>query len=93
MSNNINEVWVFNGENSRFSSGIFSNKKNAEEWIKKHNLSGVLTLYFVDIPPYEWAIENNFFIPKTEKEKTSEFIQKFTSGSQEHNHYELGKEN
>ena len=84
------EVWVFNGFNSRFPSGIFSDREKAEVWIKSHNLTGVLTLYPLDQGLYEWAIKKEFFIVSKEVEKTPEFVQKFTSASQEHYHYENG---
>lgn len=84
-------LWIFNGSNSRFCSGVFSSRKNAEDWIKKNKLSGLLTLYPIDEGAYEWAINHNFFSPSKDSEKTPEFIQKFTSASQEHYHYENGK--
>lgn len=87
----INEVWVFNGANSRFPSAIFTNKKNAEDWISKHVLSGILTLYPLNQSVYEWAVTNKYFAPKSAKESSPEFIQKFSSASQEHFHYENGK--
>ena len=82
--------WIFNGSNSRFCSGVFSSKENAENYIKKYNLSGLLTLYPLDESAYDWAINNNFFSPSKDTEKTVEFIQSFTSSSQEHFHYENG---
>jgi hypothetical protein len=84
-------VWIFSGGNSRFGSGVFSNRENAEKWIAKYQLSGVLTLYPVDEGVYDWAIRNKFFAPKKESETAAEFIQKFSSASQEHYHYENGQ--
>ncbi|MGN7721768.1 DUF7710 domain-containing protein [Chitinophaga sp. 22620] len=83
-------VWVFNGENSRFSSGIFKNIEKAEEWIFTNKLSGILTKYPLDIGVYDWAIQNGFFSVKKEDQKQPAFIGKFSSGSQEHFHYENG---
>lgn len=85
------EVWVFYGINGRFASGIFSNKENAEIWIKKHKLSGTLTWYIVDEGIYDWALINGYFEIKRSTQQESEFIGKFTSGSQPHFHYENGE--
>ena len=83
-------IWVFHGANARFTSGVFSTKATADQWIKKHKLTGLLTCYPLDTGCYDWAIESNFFEPKNESQITSEFIQKFTTASQEHYHYENG---
>ena len=87
----VEAIWVFNGAASHFPSGVFSSKEVAEEWITKHSLTGVLTKYPVDIGVYEWAIQNGFLKPAEEREKTASFIQRFSSASQEHYHYEDGK--
>jgi hypothetical protein len=83
-------VWVFNGNNSSFPSGIFSTRELAENFIIEYKLSGVLTLYPLDQSVYDWAISNNFFSIKKDDEKTPKFIQRFSSASQEHFHYENG---
>ncbi|MBI1281300.1 MAG: hypothetical protein GC179_24445 [Anaerolineaceae bacterium] len=88
----IDEVWLFNGTNAQFPSGIFSSRERAEEWIQKHRLSGILTKYPVDISVYDWAIENGLFRVKDEEKKTANFIQRFSSASQEHYHYENGEQ-
>jgi hypothetical protein len=84
-------VWVFCGNNATFPSAVFSQRKDAEEWISRHELSGTLTAYPIDKPAYDWAIETGSFEPKKPKHKTSEFIQKFSSASQEHYHYTKGE--
>jgi hypothetical protein len=84
-------IWIFSGGNSRFCSGVFSNREDAEKWIKKYKLSGVLTLYPVDEGVYDWAIRNEFFKPQKESEMKAEFIQKYSSASQEHYHYDNGE--
>ena len=58
---------------------------------KKNRLSGVLTEYQLDESPYDWAITNNFFEVKRAQQAQAGFIQKFTSGSQEHYHFENGE--
>ncbi|SIO55585.1 hypothetical protein SAMN04488055_5790 [Chitinophaga niabensis] len=84
-------VWVFNGDNSRFSSGVFQSMEKAEEWIAINRLSGILTKYPLDTGVYEWAIQNRLFSVKKEEQKHPAFIGRFTSASLDHFHYENGK--
>lgn len=86
----MREVWVFNGAGSRFPAAIFEHRPEAEQWIKENKLTGVLTKYPVGISAYEWAIESGNFRVKTEKDRSPEFIQKFSSAAQEHLHFEDG---
>ena len=86
----MKEVWVFNGAEGRFPSAVFLELGGAEEWIKNNGLSGVLTKYPVGISVYDWAVKNGHFCIKSEKEKFSVFIQKFSSAAQEHFHFENG---
>lgn len=86
----MKEVWVFNGAEGRFPSAIFEERADAEKWIEINALTGVLTKYPLGISVYEWAIENGHFRVKNEKEKSSAFIQKFSSAAQEHIHFENG---
>lgn len=84
-------VWVFNGNNNEFPSGIFSSREMAEKWIRQHSLNGTLTSYPVDISVYDWAVTNKYFVPKKEKHSSPYFMQNFSSGYQEHAHYENGE--
>jgi hypothetical protein len=86
----MTEVWVFNGIN-HFPSGIFSSREKAEQWIAKHQLSGCLTKYPMDIGIYEWAIANGAFKPKRPEHSQPKFIGRFSSASLEHYHYEDGQ--
>lgn len=86
----MKEVWVFNGAEGRFPSAIFEERADAEKWIERNALSGVLTKYPVGVSVYEWAMENGHFRVKNEKEKSPAFIQKFSSAAQEHIHFENG---
>ncbi len=83
-------MWVFNGARSQFPAGVFSTKEAAEAWISLHCLTGVLTRYPIDCGVYEWAITSGYFSPCQPHHKSGEFIQKFTSASLEHYHYEDG---
>jgi len=84
-------VWVFSGDGGRFPSGIFTAKGGAEKWISENKLTGMLTEYPVDIGVYQWSMHMDYFQPKKDKELTPEFIQRFSSASQEHFHYENGE--
>lgn len=84
-------IWVFNGVGSKFPSAVFTEKEIAEQWIKINRLTGTLTAYPLDISIYDWAISNGYFTPKGDQHRTPEFIGKFTSASQEHYHYEDGR--
>lgn len=86
----MNIVWIFNGPNSSFPSGVFTQRETAERWIREHGLSGVLTAYPVDVGTYDWAVSEGYFKPKREDQRGAEFIQRFSSASQEHYHYENG---
>ncbi|TLV03583.1 DUF7710 domain-containing protein [Dyadobacter luticola] len=84
------DIWVFHGIAAQFASGIFSSKQKAEEWILENKLSGILTWYPIDTGVYDWALANEFFEIKKPEQRSSGFIQRFTSGSQMHFHYENG---
>lgn len=90
------EVWVFTGTrsnpgtNATFPGGVFSSVQHAEEWIVKHQLSGVLTMYRLDVGAYDWAVEHGSFKPKKPHHFTAEFIGRF-AGGETHFHYEAGK--
>jgi len=87
---NADSIWIFHGINGRFSSGVFTEVKLAEEWIFRHKLTGVLTEYPINVGCYDWALENDLFQPKKDEYQSSEFIGKFTTAGQEHFHYEDG---
>lgn len=84
------EIWLFHGAQGRFASGVFTTREKAEVWIAHHKLSGVLTLYPVNQGVYDWAISNDLFEVKKSEHSDAPFIQKFTTASQEHYHYEDG---
>ena len=86
----FNSVWVFHGEAAQFASGVFSGKAQAEDWIARHQLTGVLTCYPVGTGVYDWAIDGQYFKPQREYQHSPRFIGRFTSASQEHEHYENG---
>lgn len=87
----MSTIWIFNGPKSQFPSGVFTERTIAEQWIKHHGLSGTLTAYPVDVGAYDWAISSGHFTPKRDDQRSAEFIQRFSSASQEHYHYERGE--
>jgi hypothetical protein len=85
-------IWVFQSPSKgRFSGGLFRSKEHAEAWIETNRLSGVLTLYPLDVGVYEWAIDRGLFTPKKPHESSPDFIGGFTTASQPHDHYEDGR--
>jgi len=86
----LQSVWVFNGPRSNFPAGLFSRKELAVEWISKYRLTGTLTLYPIDVAAYDWAISNGHFSPSKDDQRSPAFIEKFSSASQEHYHFEDG---
>lgn len=83
-------VWIFTGPRAQFPAGIFSAREKAEEWIHQHKLSGTLTAYPFDVGVYDWAVTGGLFVARRDDQRTPEFIQRFSSASQEHYHYENG---
>ena len=83
-------IWVFNGVQSPFPSGVFTTRELAESWIRHHNLTGTLTEYPLDVGMYEYTISNGLFSPKKDEHETALFIGKFTGGGIDHFHYEDG---
>lgn len=83
-------VWVFLGDGATHAAAVFSARERAEAWIARHGLSGILTLYPVDQPIHEWAIDRGSFTPKYLSHTEARFIQRFSSAYQEHYHYEAG---
>lgn len=86
----MSEVWVFHGAGSRFTGGVFTSRQQAEEFVQQYQLSGILTKYPLGISTYDWAQQEGFFQPTKSEQYTTGFIQRFTSASQKHYHYEEG---
>ncbi len=87
----MQSVWVFHGINVRFTSGVFESKLLAEVWIADHKLTGTLTEYPLNVGAYDWAVSMDYFTPKKDEHRTSEYIGKFSSASQSHYHYTDGQ--
>lgn len=83
-------AWAFHGATGRFASGIFGSRAAAQQFIERHTLSGTLTRYPFGVGVYDWAVQNGLFVAQPPAQTTAEFIQRFTTASQEHYHYENG---
>jgi hypothetical protein len=86
------EVWVFHGAGAQFASGVFASRADAESWIARNQLTGLLTAYPVGVGVYDWAVDSGEFKVTKDKHRHPQFIGSFTSGAQEHFHYENGRE-
>jgi hypothetical protein len=86
----MDTVWVFNGIRASLPSGVFSSRERAESWIRERRLTGLLTMYRLDVGAYDWATTNGRFTPKKPEQSTPEFIGRF-SGGDTHFHYEDGE--
>lgn len=84
-------VWLFQGDAARFSGGAFRSRAKAEQWIADHKLTGVLTLYPLDVGVYDWAIASGLFTPKKPSHHEPTFIAGFTTASQPHHHFQDGR--
>ena len=87
----MNSVWIFHGAGAQFAGGVFTTVEQAEQWIGRHRLTGVLTLYPVDQGVFDWALAKGIFSPRDESHTSAKFIGGFTSASMEHYHYEDGR--
>jgi hypothetical protein len=83
-------VWVFMGAEATFPSAVFQTTAEAEEWICKHRLTGVLTRYPVGISVLDWVIEKGHFSPRPERLLDPNFVGRFSSAHTAHFHYEDG---
>ena len=88
---NAQSVWIFVGAGGKFPAGVFGSVSPAEEWISKHSLTGILTKCSVGVGTFDEAVREGTFSPRNEREKSPEFIGRFSSASQEHFHYEDGE--
>ena len=84
-------VWAFQGEGANTCIAIYTDKINAENYIKQYALSGILIKMPLNISIYQWAIESGYFSPHKDYMHTSSFIQKFNSAYLEHYHYVCGQ--
>lgn len=84
------QCWVFHGEGAQFSSSVFRELSDARAWVAENRLTGVLTGYPFDESAYDWAVRTGKFVPQKPAHTSEGFIQRFTSGGQEHFHFVNG---
>lgn len=84
-----NFLFVFHGEGAKFASGVYDSLEGAKRSIASHKMSGILTCYPVNETAYDYAVRNEFFQPKPTQSES--FVQRFTSASQEHYHFQNGE--
>ncbi len=87
----MDHVWVFNG-GGRFPAAVFTTREKAEAWITANRIGGTLTKYPLDVSVYDWAQSGGYFVPKRDDQRTPQFIGQFSSASQEHYHYDSGRQ-
>jgi len=85
-------IWIFTGSGGQFAGGVFSTLALANDWIRRGQLSGVLTAYPVDEGCFDWAIRVGV-VTGSARERGSDphFVGAFTSASQDHFHFENGE--
>ena len=83
----MTSVFVFNGSHAVFPCAVFTDRQRAISWIARRRLTGTLTEYPVDVGAYDWAVDNGYFQPRREDQRTPQFIGGFTSSRQWHAHF------
>jgi len=91
QSTGSESVWIFIGLNARYPAGVFRKFSDAEHWVIRNGLSGILSLYPLDQGVLEWAIEAGWFNPRHEIEIDADYISRFSSAYQAHHQYEKGR--
>lgn len=87
----LNSVFVFSGDKNHLPSAVFSTEETARKWIRENSLSGTLTEYPIDDPIYDWAIRGGHFEPRSNDQRSADFIANFSSAHQNHFHFEEGE--
>jgi hypothetical protein len=83
-------IWVFVGEKSNSPGGVFSDFKLAEEWIRQHSLSGMLSAYPLDEGVFNWAVRTGRVKQNFADKASPGTIGSFCSHL-DHYHYENGR--
>jgi hypothetical protein len=88
----LKQVWIFVGEGGALPSAVFHTRADAEQWIERESVSGILTCYPVGCAVYDWAIAAGFYKPNpsAKSHKSPRQVASFSSAYLEHYHYENG---
>ncbi|AYA02628.1 hypothetical protein BEN74_07015 [Acinetobacter sp. WCHAc010034] len=89
--NRSNQVYIFNAHKSGFASAVFSSYRQAEGWIKRNYLSGILTEYPLNQSCYDWAKAHGHFKERSAIDRAPIFIAKFVSAYQKNWHFSHGQ--
>lgn len=81
--------WVFHGDTSRFANAVFAKRQDAESWIAKHRLSGLLTEYPINHGMFDIAASLNLIPKNIAAAASPQYIQQYVLGIS-HGHYENG---
>ena len=73
-------------------AGAFSSKSEADKWIEKHRLTGMLSAHLLDIGIYDWATGLGLYKGDKPHANHPNFIGNFSSAYLPHYHYEDGVE-
>jgi len=82
-------VYIFHGEGAKFAASIYSDLASAKRDLYRLKLTGILTIYPVGKTIFDYVVEEGLFSPKDDK--TSKYIQCFSSAYLEHYHFENGE--
>lgn len=86
-------VYVFCGFGGRHANAVFSTAERADDWVRKHELSGLLTRYKLDTPAFDENMScgklKSIEIAIRQGEDARIHIQRYVDGSW-HRHYFYG---
>lgn len=84
-------VWIFHGADAEFAAGVFADKAEALAWIKRHQLTGVLTEYPVGDGCYDIALRDRHFIPTKPHHGSPAHVAGFSPSTTTHIHVQDGR--
>ena len=82
------------GEGGCFPAAAFTKFEDADAWVAKHRLTGMLSVMPLNQGLFDWAVENDVLNLKPEKleikSKDPSFIVNCATASLDHYHYKKG---
>lgn len=84
-------IYLFNGQQAKFTSAVFITFEKAKAWVEQHHLSGILIEYPLDTGCYDWAIEQGHFVEFSPIDRAPIFIENFISIYQKSWHFAYGE--
>lgn len=86
----MGSVFVFSQMGGNSPGGVFSTRENAETWIQHHQLTGVLSVYPLDVGVFDWAAQEGLIKAHFIQSAPPDVIAGFCSHL-EHYHYRNGE--